>query len=750
MKFIKNLKIRNKLFVSFGILLILTTILSSFSIQSLKKVATNYQYLLDMPIYRADLMKQVDTQYMTMRYRAANFVMNAQDPDFINTTLYPQYTNAYNHITGAIDKYKVSLNSDSRLFPESLKERQKAIDSLEKAFGELKEALDKTYQYCVAGDGLSGNEAMLAAIPTANIVAEELAALIEASNQLVTDIDQQSNDAASKAFYMILILAISLVIISIILAFVIANIISKPIAGLLNTVEEISKGHLNVNKAPTNNDEIGVLSDKFFSIVELIRDLIDEMSTMANEHHLGNTSLFLDIEKYNGDFGDMAVLTNRMVKEHIDEKAAAMNCVSRIVDGDFNADIEKLPGDKVIINDTINNLRKSLKNIIGEVDQLIEDCVNGNLTNLIDTKVYKGDWVELMEGLNNVMRTVAEPINTALGVLNDLSEGNFNTVMLGNYKGSFEDMQVALNNMVGFISSYINEISDTLNTISNGDLTVKINHEFIGDFATIKESIDSIVSKLNQTVSEIFSAADQILAGATQISSSSMTLADGASTQSAAVEELLASVDLISNQTKDNAQNAHNANELSDRSTENANIGNDEMNKMLVAMEGIKNSSNDISKIIRVIEDIAFQTNLLALNAAVEAARAGEHGKGFAVVADEVRNLAARSQNAARETTDLIEDSINRVNEGTVIAESTANSLKLIVENANEVSEIISQISKSSIDQATAVSEVNIGLSQISEVTVTNSSTSEETAAASEQLNSQAEVLRQMVSFFKI
>ena len=203
-----------------------------------------------------------------------------------------------------------------------------------------------------------------------------------------------------------------------------------------------------------------------------------------------------------------------------------------------------------------------------------------------------------------------------------------------------------------------------------------------------------------------------------------MALSQGATEQASSIEELTTSLEEVSAQTKKNAEYANDANKLAENAKNIAVRGNQQMQEMLTAMAEINEASNNISKIIKVIDDIAFQTNILSLNAAVEAARAGQHGKGFAVVAEEVRNLAARSANAAKETTDLIEGSIQKVEDGTKIANQTAEALNEIVEGVNEVAKIVDNIASASNEQAAAIEQINQGVMQISRVVQSNSVTS--------------------------
>jgi len=540
-------------------------------------------------------------------------------------------------------------------------------------------------------------------------------------------------------------------VVAVVMYIIVSRTVSKPIKNLADIAENVAKGNLNVNIETSAKDETGVLAKSFADMISVINSLIAEINELGRGFQVtGDLDMKLDSTHFNGSYREVTESINNTMGGIIGEIVNFLECLSKFSEGDFNADIPKLPGKKIIMNQTLDNMRGNLKSVSKDMGTLVNNAIQGKLSAKVDVSAYKGDWAVLMHELNRLMEVIIEPISEASEVLSHVSKGTFDHKMDGDYKGDFLVIKEAMNTTVGNIASYIDEISGVLGSLAEDDFDQDIKREYVGMFSSIKNALLNIIAKFNNVISSIASASDQVASGARMISESSMNLATGATEQASSVEELSATIQTINENTTQNAESARIAKKLSDELKVYAEKGNEDMDQMLSSMNGIKDSSSKIAKIIKVIEDIAFQTNLLALNAAVEAARAGAHGKGFSVVADEVRSLASKTTVSAKETAELIEEAISRVDDGTEIANQTDDALKAIVSEAVKVADVITNISKASDEQAVAIGQVMTGINQITNVVQQNSASAEESASASEELASQSDVLKNMVSVFKL
>ncbi len=347
-------------------------------------------------------------------------------------------------------------------------------------------------------------------------------------------------------------------------------------------------------------------------------------------------------------------------------------------------------------------------------------------------------------------RKVTRPINKIAEAAAKMAQGDLSVTIEAGSNNEIGQLAQALASTIDAYKEYMGGITDVLNTLAAGNLNVEIADGYQGDFLKIKTALEHIVSMLNKNISSIGRSANEVSNGSEQVANASQALAQGATEQASSIQELSASIMEISEQVKQNAVNAADANRASSDAENKIKSASAEMDKMLQAMSEISETSTKIGDIIKTIDNIARQTNILALNAAVEAARAGAAGKGFAVVADEVRNLAGKSAEAVKDTTSLIENALQAVDNGRKITDSTAKTLTEVISANSKSTELINNIADASNAQATSISQVTYGVEQISAVVQTNSATAEESAASSEEMSGQAQTLKSLVNHFII
>lgn len=616
-------------------------------------------------------------------------------------------------------------------------------------------------------------------------------AIMAAGLNQTTEVAQNTVDAVNSSTRNLIVGFVIALLIGVIVNFIVIKNLTGSINMLSNAASKLALGDVDVTLTTTDSkDEVGVLTTAFQGMVENIREqasvakaiadgdrdiqvtmksdkdvlnqnlqeavnnlgiLLGQTDTLTAGVEQGNLTLRGEEGKLGGVWNDLIVGINNIVEGFVQPINVTNDYVTRISRGEIPP----------VITDTyygdFNNIKTSLNDCIGAVNGLVQDtnvlideALKGNLDYRSDESRHQGDYQKIVAGVNKTLDAVIEPVKEASSVLSFMAEGNLQQKVTGNYKGDHAAIKNALNDTIDAINSYITEMSSILQQMSAGDLDVAISRSYKGDFITIKDSINNIIDSFNEVLGEIRVSSNQVAVGAEEVSRSSQALSQGSTEQASSIEEITSSITEVAEQTKTNAESAMNANELSVMAQDGAESGNVRMKEMVGAMADINESSENISKIIKVIDEIAFQTNILALNAAVEAARAGEHGKGFAVVAEEVRDLAARSANAAKETTSLIQSSIEKVENGTQIANETASALNDIVKGVGEVAQIVSDISVASNEQATAITQINEGINQISIVTQGNTATAEQSAAASEEMTSQAQMLEEMVDRFKL
>jgi methyl-accepting chemotaxis protein len=359
-------------------------------------------------------------------------------------------------------------------------------------------------------------------------------------------------------------------------------------------------------------------------------------------------------------------------------------------------------------------------------------------------------FIIIMLGTWNISRVLVKPISRLSSYAQKMALGDMQFEMEIDNSREMRQLATSFQAVQRSINEMFSEVTMFENSISTGDLTSRADvGKYQGDFREIARGLNSIMDSTSSLVKSVRDTSELVSSASAEISSGAQILAKGATEQAASIQEISATVDSMTSFMKNTSNNAIKAEKLSEDVHSEAEAGSQNMNRLLTALNEINISSSNISKIIKNIEDIAFQTNILALNAAVEAARAGASGKGFAVVAAEVKNLASKSSEAAKQTNTLLNDSIVKARDGLKIGEAMHTTLGSIVTSVGNTVHAITEIAADAKNQADTVEQINIGLTQISSIVQNTTATAEESASNSEEMVMQASVLQDMVSHYQ-
>ena len=359
-------------------------------------------------------------------------------------------------------------------------------------------------------------------------------------------------------------------------------------------------------------------------------------------------------------------------------------------------------------------------------------------------------WTLTKKTGKKVLETILEPLHAVEDVAKELTEGNLHSTLEYHSEDEIGSLAHSMRKSIRILGSYVDDIGRAMKEFSEGNFDVKPEVEWKGDFVGILDSFMLFEKSMAETIKGIQTVSNEVSSAAGQVASSSNDLAEGATNQAAVVEELTATVEGVSEQVEKNAKSAKEISNRVDELGDAISESNGKMKEMVDSMHEINDASQEIDKIIATINEIASQTNLLALNASIEAARAGEAGKGFAVVANQVNLLADQSAHAAKESAELIETSVKAVEKGMVIAGQTATQLEDVAESSKVITGEVTNIAETLETQTVEIQQINQGIEQINDVVQSNAATSEECAAASQEMSSQAESLRETIRKFKV
>jgi methyl-accepting chemotaxis protein len=637
-----------------------TKLISAFVLVSLITGLVGYQGIAKMAVINAEADKMYDLELLGLSHaKEANIALYAMmraERGVLLASSQKDRTEFASHVERSRKTMLDELELARPLFySDAGRAVLKQVDEAWAAYYQVhREVLAAAEQDALQTERQSVALALGSGLQLGEAVSTALSSLVELKEQNAADASALTTVIYGKARNLMLALAVGGVLAGLILGYTISRMIATPLGRMAGVAEALARGDIEQQVTVDSADEIGTLAAAFGAMIAAQQDLARSAAAIAR--------------------GDMA------------------------------AEVQ-VRSDKDVVGKAFVEMREAISRLATETGTLVTAARAGDLSQRGDAAAQQGAFRDLVQGINDTIDGMVEPISEASAVLQRLQQKDLTSRMVGQYRGDHEKIKVALN---------------------------------------------SALDDLEEALGQVGASAEQVASASGEVSSGSQTLAQGASEQASALEEISSSLQEMTSMTQQNALNTQEANSLSDTARERTSGGVESMRRLAQAIEKIKGSSDQTAKIVKTIDEIAFQTNLLALNAAVEAARAGEAGKGFAVVAEEVRSLAMRSAEAAKNTSELIEGAVRDAQNGVTLSEEVVVALSQIEVGIGKVKDVVGEISASSEQQSQGIHQINVAVEQMNSVTQAVAANSEEAASASEELSSQAEVMQGLVGQFTL